>query len=516
MSSSWGVVGCMCALALAQGLWANGVDYREVRRKVQRLETAVEQGRLREALERVNIAAIRFGPFTPWYLCTCGEAYRAMGQCDLALAAFRAARDRLARLDSTAWAGLEAKYRVCPQSLQEDIASLETSCSGPPDPLEGAHGAFCRDMLALAKRGGARLRGWWSAPMGAGECVVAQFCHNSCRFAEWYVVQAERSRSLVSVGGSMPRCDLPLERHADSLPRFYLTQERELWVSDGYARWESHEGLAFRDGKLVVVRQRGSSHSVDSWRTYACDWDELIEERHQGWLGEDEADVDSVRYAITPICAPKVRSDTTTTFNNVLYGKQRWNGASDASVQVRASRESDSLVALSVWTTDDITVSGRPGMTDREFLGIDHLELWYQQWWSRADSCREWGDSVCVRQLGVARLDDGSLDCRWLYPPHFDGELPRVRTTEKGVRVLIPFRASWRSWMRFTAVFSDCDDPRKRQQTLVATSMLTRGDASTMGLVKVVGEGERWIQQGEYFAIERLDAELDWPSCFPQ
>jgi hypothetical protein len=167
-------------------------------------------------------------------------------------------------------------------------------------------------------------------------------------------------------------------------------------------------------------------------------------------------------------------------------------GRGDAELDVAAELVGDA-VELQISVTDDKDVPLRAATaSDADLLRSDHLEIWYQHGYSMKD----------IRQLAVARLPDGKVHARWLYPRKVTAPLPKVSSPAPG-RFVVQFPAGALFHLEkfdlengchspFAAAFSDTDDPRNRQETVVATSTLKWGKPETFGQIV-------WLENGARF-----------------
>ena len=188
------------------------------------------------------------------------------------------------------------------------------------------------------------------------------------------------------------------------------------------------------------------------------------------------------------------------TTSYVIHGKQ--DGPRDADLDVKAELDGGK-VRLGVTVTDDRDLPlPSPRAPDADFLRSDHLEIWLQPGPRRAE----------VRQLGVARLPDGTAHARWLHPRKLAAPLPAVAapapgrfTIELDAAALLGkprFDPAIRHELPFAAAFSDSDQPGKRQETVIATSQLRWGKPETFGALI-------WFQNGARFPPVRGGSRAD-------
>jgi hypothetical protein len=102
----------------------------------------------------------------------------------------------------------------------------------------------------------------------------------------------------------------------------------------------------------------------------------------------------------------------------------------------------------------------------------------------------------------VARLADGQVHARWLHPRKVTEPLPKVSAPAPG-KLVLQFPAGSLFHEKkffpglayqgaFAAVFSDTDDPKKRQETVVASSTLKWGKPETFGKIVWFANGTRF------------------------
>jgi hypothetical protein len=178
----------------------------------------------------------------------------------------------------------------------------------------------------------------------------------------------------------------------------------------------------------------------------------------------------------------------------VTFGAKNRKGHGDADLAVKAIESAPDVATIQIDIKDDRLVPVAAGADDKQFLRGDHLELW----WAHT------GSATVVpgnRQLGVGLLADGTADVRWLMPaPDGTRDLPVVRRTGGQVEVDLPVghlaerekgKASWST--AFAVAFSDADDPKAGQQTIVATSTLRWNRKETLGaLARFDSAGRRF------------------------
>jgi hypothetical protein len=170
----------------------------------------------------------------------------------------------------------------------------------------------------------------------------------------------------------------------------------------------------------------------------------------------------------------------------VTFGKKSWSGDADASMQVRVTG-AGAKIRVGLTIQDDKFVPVADGADAHALLRGDHVEVWFCQG-GDTKAC----DDSRVRQFGFAVPADASTQVKplWLYPANIQG-VPPVRVSFKDKEIVAELdlpamgikRPSGRWRMPFTVVFSDSDDPKAGQQTLVATSKLHRRDPSSFGLI---------------------------------
>jgi hypothetical protein len=183
--------------------------------------------------------------------------------------------------------------------------------------------------------------------------------------------------------------------------------------------------------------------------------------------------------ALLPVLAsPEVAATLPPTHNQVTHGAKHRRREQDASFRVAALAQGPDAVRLRIQVRDDVTVPAASGMSDRDLLGTDHLEIW----WAAHD-----GQGTSTRQLAVARTGEGTLLSRWLHPAGLTEPLPPVALDGNTFVVDLPLASlgvtrpeeSWQ--VPLTVAFSDSDVPGAGQQTLVATSTLRWNEPATFG-----------------------------------
>jgi hypothetical protein len=262
-------------------------------------------------------------------------------------------------------------------------------------------------------------------------------------------------------------------------------------------RWD----VTLFGGELVLLQEvdLGRAPSVNH------DWEKLRSSAINS--SEEDPSARDKTAAIIPVLPADARLPAsarlpkTATF--VTHGSR--SDTADADLDVRATLSGET-VTLTITIVDDLDVPLRAGRSsDAQLLRSDHVELWYQE-------------GASVRQLGIARLADGTAQARWLHPPRLTAPLPVVAAPGPGtVTVQLPFRQIFRrkallpelaGKVRLTAAFSDTDRAGRRQQTLVATSTLRWGDPSTFGELV-------WFENGGRFPrfpkTERIELQTTAP-----
>jgi hypothetical protein len=169
----------------------------------------------------------------------------------------------------------------------------------------------------------------------------------------------------------------------------------------------------------------------------------------------------------------------------------------DADLDVRAELDRDKI-EVAVTITDDKPVPLiRANASDADFLKSDHVQIWYET--ATADPGK--------RQLGIARLADGSVHARWLYPRKSKAPLPKVTAPAANQIVVTfaatelsggrPFQPEQRYDLSFVAAFSDTDravGKDRKAETVLATSQLKGADTSTFGKLIWLENGARFPQ----------------------
>lgn len=234
------------------------------------------------------------------------------------------------------------------------------------------------------------------------------------------------------------------------------------------------ERVALRDGALVLLSSEVDSAERSRQVVSRDDWEKLAFHR----ASADETPVGVV--------LAMARQSEPQTPNFTVFGKERWTGRDDASLQVTATAQPLGALRVTLRTTDDVVTSVEDGASEKRFLAADHWELW---WTEEDPGCTPKPNRLCgVRQLGIALKEDGRFDVRWLYPFNYREPLPRVSGTHDSIEVVLPKSMLPTSTVlgsrgRFTAVFSDSDTPGGEQETLVATSQLKWGKPESFGFL---------------------------------
>ena len=267
--------------------------------------------------------------------------------------------------------------------------------------------------------------------------------------------------------------------------------------------------LSFFEGDLIITNE-SDLRRAPSGNT---DW---VAPRFR-WNGGGEPDNQDREYAIVlalPGGSPgRKYLDKLRTFTTL--GKT--DGPGDAGVDVKAELIGDTM-AITISVVDDKNIPMKTATaSDADLLKSDHIELWYQTGAAESD----------IRQLGIARLASGAVHARWLHPrqsataktpkvplPKVTSPAPDRFLLEIPAAVLFagePFIRDQRNQIGFTAAFSDTDLAGKRQQTVVATSLLEWGKWESLG--KLV-----WLENGARFPSfrggSRVEVEVS-PSTSP-
>jgi hypothetical protein len=264
-------------------------------------------------------------------------------------------------------------------------------------------------------------------------------------------------------------------------------------LSDSDEYLESELALTFFAGELVVKYETGMRRGVGA----DDNWVALTQHK----VGDGYREVhQSALILVLPQKSPHAVTLPPRSKTFVIHGKR--TDAGDADVNVRAERTGDRInVAVTVADDKEVPLTSASA-SDADLLRADHVELWYQS----KDAGRG------VRQLGIARLGDGSVHARWLYPPKLKATLPLITVPTAGQFVASfaaddlfdahPFAPEEAHEIAFSAVFSDSDTRGLKQETLVATSMLKWADAETFG--KLV-----WLENGARFPPLRRGSRIE-------
>jgi len=339
-----------------------------------------------------------------------------------------------------------------------------------------------RKKLAICSWGQLRYRhqgkspGFFAVVVGGGKGAerTEAVMLGRGRFERWR--EADDTYSLdgaCDVGGATPPANDPdwtdldvMSSYFDDRPSYRYMQDNETFI----------------DGELVRLGDR--SGDVD--QTEETNWVEAVrrsQARDQGGGGEDEAPSEEQRHGLVvvlPPGSPWLPRWRTPTF--VSFGAKYRKARGDADLVVKATEPSPETVTIQIDVKDDRLVPVAPGADDKQFLRGDHVELW---WHHRGTPTETEGN----RQLGVGLLADGTADVRWLIMPQDAArDLPIVRRTGAHLEVDLPVArvavrdgaaAAWSA--PFTVAFSDADDPKAGQQTVVATSTLRWNKEDTFG-----------------------------------
>jgi hypothetical protein len=256
-------------------------------------------------------------------------------------------------------------------------------------------------------------------------------------------------------------------------------------------------------GPVVLAEEDGHNQGGDDTRV--VDWVNLTRKSESGAGSSDEVGGSSegAVFLVEKEDAPKlVGLPPARTY--VTFGKKAWSGDADASMKVQVTGAGGKIRAV-LKIQDDKFVPVSDGTDAHALLRCDHVEVWFCQG-ATAGAC---GDSQ-VRQFGFALPTEASAPIKpiWLYPAKVHGTPPARVTSESG-SVLIDLdvaamgikkpSSKWR--MPFTVVFSDSDDAKAGQQTLVATSNLRRRDPGSFGLI-VGGVEQRFPSLGRVADFE--------------
>jgi len=238
-------------------------------------------------------------------------------------------------------------------------------------------------------------------------------------------------------------------------------------------------------GPIILAEEDGHNQGGDD--TMAVNWLTLTRKAQAGaGSGDDDGlSAEGAIFLVEKKGTPELEGlPPAQTY--ITFGKKSWTGEADASMKVGVTTSGGKIrVGLSI--QDDKFVSVPDGADARALLRGDHVEVWFCQGGTTA-TC----DDSLVRQFGFAVPAEASTQVKpiWLYPPKMQGA-PPARITSSGKEIVAEIdivamgikkpSGPWR--MPFTVVFSDSDDPKAGQQTLVATSRLHRRDPSTFGLL---------------------------------
>jgi hypothetical protein len=269
---------------------------------------------------------------------------------------------------------------------------------------------------------------------------------------------------------------------------FEKVEKLQLDRSDtmGEHNWEYRTvTIDWARGPVVLAEEDGHNQGGDD--TMAVDWLTLTRKAETGVGSSDEdgASAEGTVFLIEKEGVPRF-DGLPPAKTYVIFGKKSWSGDADASMKVRVTG-AGAKIRLALTIQDDKFVPVSDGADAHALLRGDHLEIWFCQG-GATTPC----DSSHVRQFGFAVPSDVSALVKpiWLYPAKMQGPPPaRITSNEKDIVAELDLAAMgirkpsarWR--MPFTVVFSDSDDVKAGQQTLVASSKLQRLDPSSFGLL---------------------------------
>jgi hypothetical protein len=295
----------------------------------------------------------------------------------------------------------------------------------------------------------------------------------------------------------------------DNQKRAYLSQkaatEGPACAGDGKpaqaAKWEESRTIAWGPwgerpkssvnlavvGNQVVLVQ---SNEGDDTMADVVDWDKL-EEAHK--VHADKVAQDGAILLITDPAAP-LAANLPRARNWVTFESPPLKGPADAAVQARVTVTADAL-RIALVAEDDVD---RPllgaNLPDAAFLKADHFEIWYC-----AAAAKPRCNRKDARQLGIARLPDGSWHVRYLLPVRNKERLPALEPLgPRAVTVVLPLAQIRHDGSpeislegELTAVYSDADE-HGVQEAVVATSKLRWGDGGSFGRFVRHSDGTRF------------------------
>jgi hypothetical protein len=256
-------------------------------------------------------------------------------------------------------------------------------------------------------------------------------------------------------------------------------------------------------GPVVLAEEDGHNQGGDD--TMAVDWVTLTRraENGAGSSDEDGSSAEGAVFLVEKEGVPRL-DGLPPAKTYVTFGKKAWSGDADASMKVQVTGAGGKIRAV-LKIQDDRFVPVPDGADARALLRGDHVEVWFCQG-ATAGAC----DDSQLRQFGFALPTEASAPIKpiWLYPAKVHGAPPARVTMENGSVVVDLDLAAmgikkpsskWR--MPFTVVFSDSDDAKAGQQTLVATSNVRRRDPGSLGLI-VGGVEQRFPSLGRVADFE--------------
>lgn len=201
----------------------------------------------------------------------------------------------------------------------------------------------------------------------------------------------------------------------------------------------------------------------------------------------------------------------------MTFGRKRWTGKADANFSVRVVTIPGAL-RVELTATDDCEAL-LPGDADaRAVVRADHFELWFCAERTSAPDCQQ-----KLTQLAVARTRAGGALARWLTPS--SAPTPDVAVDNNRLIVTLPRGAMGAAagplgfpvLVPLTIAYSDSDDAAAGQQTMIATTAISRARPIWSSLLAVADADRpfpRWHRAKPLAAGDDIFAEH--PTCGPR
>jgi hypothetical protein len=242
------------------------------------------------------------------------------------------------------------------------------------------------------------------------------------------------------------------------------------------------------DGDVVLL----SDDRVGYHDAFSTNWVTARNTYHEPNPRDDEGsdpDVQAIFFALPESSRwwPKLPALHT----EVTFGQKRWTGKDDADLSVRVVVVPEGL-KVELDARDDQRILPAAGADARALVRADHFELWF---------CTEQHSIECGEkpaQLGVARTADGAAVARWLRPHPSNLPVPAVSVENEHLVVVlprslidaVPAEGGFPVLVPLTVAYSDSDDAKAGQQTMVATALIKKANPKSPSLL-AIADGDR-------------------------